>query len=84
MAGNVTQNGTGTGFWARVSVAILVAVSGCQIGGPAKLEPVGEARVDIEHAACIKKDTHHPKLWIGVYAARNLDTLLSRIGKSSV
>ena len=55
MAGNVTQNGTGTGFWARVSVAILVAVSGCQIGGPAKLEPVGEARVDIEHAACIKK-----------------------------
>jgi signal transduction histidine kinase len=34
-------------------------------------------------AACIKKDKQHPKLWIGVYAARNLDTLLSRIGKSS-
>ncbi len=34
-------------------------------------------------AACVKKDAQHPKLWIGVYAARNLDTLLSRIGKSS-
>ena len=34
-------------------------------------------------AACVKKDTQKPKLWIGVYATRNLDTLLSRIGKSS-
>jgi len=34
-------------------------------------------------AACIKKDKQHPKLWIGVYAARNLGEVLSRIGKSS-
>jgi two-component system, NtrC family, nitrogen regulation sensor histidine kinase NtrY len=46
-----------------------------------RLEGAGSAlRVD---AACIKKDKQHPKLWIGVYATRNLDTLLSRIGKSS-
>ena len=47
----------------------------------ARLEGAGHAlAVD---AACVKKDAQHPKLWIGVYAARNLDTLLSRIGKSS-
>ncbi len=47
----------------------------------ARLEGAGSAlAVD---AACIKKDKQRPKLWIGVYAARNLDTLLSRIGKSS-
>ncbi len=34
-------------------------------------------------AACVKKDAQHPKLWIGIYAARNLDALLSRIGQSS-
>ena len=36
-------------------------------------------------AACRRasKDPKHRELWIGVYAARNLDALLSRIGKSS-
>jgi two-component system, NtrC family, nitrogen regulation sensor histidine kinase NtrY len=47
----------------------------------ARLEGAGSAlAVD---ATCIKKDAQHPKLWIGVYAVRNLDTLLLRIGKSS-
>lgn len=47
----------------------------------ARLEGAGsQLAVD---AACMKKDAQQPKLWIGVYAARNLDTLLSRIGKSS-
>jgi signal transduction histidine kinase len=34
-------------------------------------------------AACVKRDGQHPKLWIGVYATRNLDALLARIGRSS-
>ena len=34
-------------------------------------------------AACLKRDRERPKLWVGVYAARNLDALLARIGKSS-
>ena len=47
----------------------------------ARLQGAGSAlAVD---AACVKKDAQHPKLWIGVYAARNLDALLSRIGKSA-
>jgi len=47
----------------------------------ARLEGAGSAlAVD---AACLKKDGRQPKLWIGVYATRNLDALLSRIGRSS-
>jgi two-component system, NtrC family, nitrogen regulation sensor histidine kinase NtrY len=47
----------------------------------AQLQGAGSAlAVD---AACVKKDSQRPKSWIGVYAARNLDTLLSRIGRSS-
>ena len=34
-------------------------------------------------SACVKRDTQHPKLWVGVYADRNLDALLARIGASS-
>jgi two-component system, NtrC family, nitrogen regulation sensor histidine kinase NtrY len=34
-------------------------------------------------AACIKRDRENPKLWIGVYAARDLASLLTRIGKST-
>lgn len=34
-------------------------------------------------AVCIKRDAQQSKLWVGVYAARKLDTLLTRIGKSS-
>jgi len=34
-------------------------------------------------AGCVRRDAQHPKLWIGVYAARNLETMLTRIGKSS-
>jgi signal transduction histidine kinase len=34
-------------------------------------------------ASCIRRDTSQAKLWVGVQATRNLDTLLSRIGQSS-
>jgi len=47
----------------------------------ARLEGAGNGLV--VDAACVKKDAQHPKLWIGVYAARNLDAVLTRIGKSS-
>jgi len=47
----------------------------------ARLE--GAGRTLTVDTACRKKDKQHPKLWIGVYAARNLGALLSRIGKSS-
>lgn len=43
----------------------------------------GDGRALAVEAACVRRDKHQPKLWIGVYAARNLDALLSRIGKSS-
>jgi two-component system, NtrC family, nitrogen regulation sensor histidine kinase NtrY len=43
----------------------------------------GDGRALAVEAACVRRDTQRPKLWIGVYAARNLDALLSRIGKSS-
>lgn len=43
----------------------------------------GDGRALAIEAACIRRDRQHPKLWIGVYAARNLEALLSRIGKSS-
>lgn len=43
----------------------------------------GDGRALAVQAACIRRDKRQPKLWIGVYAARNLDALLSRIGKSS-
>jgi len=33
--------------------------------------------------ACVKRESQHPKLWVGVYANRNLDALLARIGASS-
>jgi signal transduction histidine kinase len=47
----------------------------------ARLQGAGSAlAVD---AACIKADARRPKLWVGVYAARNLDALLTRIGKSA-
>lgn len=34
-------------------------------------------------ASCIRRDPSQTKLWVGVQATRNLDALLSRIGKSS-
>jgi signal transduction histidine kinase len=34
-------------------------------------------------ASCVRRDTSQPKVWVGVQAKRNLDSLLSRIGKSS-
>jgi signal transduction histidine kinase len=43
----------------------------------------GDGRALAVEAACVRRDKQQPKLWIGVYAARNLDALLSRIGKSS-
>ena len=34
-------------------------------------------------ASCVRRDSAQAKLWVGVYASRRLDSLLSRIGKSS-
>ena len=67
MARRAGRKRTGVGFWALTTVALLVAVSGCQIGQPAKLEPVGEAHVDVEHAACIKKGGDFRKTGGGGY-----------------
>jgi two-component system, NtrC family, nitrogen regulation sensor histidine kinase NtrY len=53
------------------------------VKAPANARLQGASRELFVDAACVKKDAHHPKLWIGVYAARSLDTLLLRIGKSS-
>jgi two-component system nitrogen regulation sensor histidine kinase NtrY len=50
---------------------------------PATARLEGARRALSIDATCVKKDAHQPKLWIGVYAARNLDALLLRIGKSS-
>lgn len=47
---------------------------------PGQREPDGRLRVV---ASCIRRDASHAKLWVGVQATRNLDTLLSRIGQSS-
>jgi len=59
---------------------------------PAAKSP-GQQGLAVE-ASCLKRDTQpspgqsqpkqaSTKLWVGVYAARNLDSLLSRIGKSA-
>jgi two-component system nitrogen regulation sensor histidine kinase NtrY len=34
-------------------------------------------------AACLRRDSARPKLWVGVYASRDLNAVLTRIGKSS-
>ncbi|RYZ03417.1 MAG: sensor histidine kinase [Myxococcales bacterium] len=47
----------------------------------AKLE--GEGKNLTISAACVKRDEQRTKLWVGVLATRNLDAVLSRIGKSS-
>jgi signal transduction histidine kinase len=49
--------------------------------GSARLQ--GEGHALAVTASCVKHDTQHPKSWVGVYAARHLDALLSRIGQSS-
>ncbi len=52
----------------------------------ARLRPAGKSPEQqglAVEASCLKRDSHNAKLWVGVYAARNLDSLLSRIGKSS-
>ncbi len=33
--------------------------------------------------ACVRRDAARPQLWVGLYAARRLDAVLARIGKSS-
>ena len=50
---------------------------------PASAQLQGQGKALAVSSGCVKRDTQHPKLWIGVYAARNLDALLSRIGSSS-
>lgn len=49
--------------------------------GKAELRGQGE-KLDVT-STCVKRDRDRPKPWVGVYAARNLNALLSRIGKSS-
>lgn len=48
-----------------------------------KAQVQGDGRALAVQASCVRRDARHPKLWIGVYAARNLAALLARIGKSS-
>ena len=50
---------------------------------PASAQLQGKGKALAVSSGCVKRDTQHPKLWIGVYAARNLDALLGRIGSSS-
>ncbi|HXK18424.1 MAG TPA: ATP-binding protein, partial [Polyangiaceae bacterium] len=50
---------------------------------PARAQLQGSGKALAVSTGCVKRDAQHPKLWIGVYAARNLDTLLTRIGRSS-
>lgn len=47
---------------------------------PGQPEQGGRLRIV---ATCIRRDASQAKLWVGVQATRNLDTLLSRIGQSS-
>ena len=48
-----------------------------------KAQVQGDGSALVVQASCVRRDAQHPKLWIGVYAARNLEALLARIGKSS-
>jgi two-component system, NtrC family, nitrogen regulation sensor histidine kinase NtrY len=43
----------------------------------------GGARSLKVEAACLRRDPARTKLWVGVYASRDLNAALSRIGKSS-
>lgn len=52
-----------------------------QAAGRAELRGSGK-QLEVS-AACLKRDRERPKPWVGVYAARNLEALLARIGKSS-
>ncbi|HYQ14446.1 MAG TPA: ATP-binding protein [Polyangiaceae bacterium] len=50
---------------------------------PTEARLFGAAKTLAVSAACVKRDREHPKPWVGVYATRNLEALLERIGKSS-
>lgn len=50
--------------------------------GDAGLRREGERELWVQ-AACVRRDPRQPERWVGVYAARNLEQLLLRIGKSS-
>ena len=71
--------GTAQGRVGQRDAQLLELVGKAQ--GSAGLQ--GDGRTLAVQATCVRRDKQHPKLWIGVYAARNLDALLSRIGKSS-
>jgi two-component system nitrogen regulation sensor histidine kinase NtrY len=58
-----------------------LAASISSAAGKTELRGQGQA-LDVT-TACIKRDHDHPKAWVGVHAARNLEALLARIGKSS-
>lgn len=49
--------------------------------GDARLQGEGKALAVL--ATCVKRDRDRPKTWVGVYASRQLDALLERIGRSS-
>ncbi len=70
---------TSPGEVGKKSAELLARVSKAPPG--AKLE--GEGKNLTLSSACLKRDPRHTKLWVGVLATRNLDALLSRIGKSS-
>jgi hypothetical protein len=50
---------------AMLALAIILAAAGCKPGGGDRLEPVGEARVDIEHKACLKAGGDYLRLGTG-------------------
>lgn len=57
-----------------------------QAAKPARLRPAGKSPEQqglAVEASCLKRDSRSSRLWVGVYAARDLNSLLSRIGKSS-
>jgi two-component system, NtrC family, nitrogen regulation sensor histidine kinase NtrY len=70
---------TAQGLVGQVSPQLLARVVKAPPG--ARLE--GEGKSLTISSACLKRDERHPKLWVGVRATRNLEVLLSRIGKSS-
>lgn len=70
---------TSPGRVGQKSPELSARVSRARAG--AKLE--GEGKRLALSAACTKRDERHKNLWVGVLATRNLDEMLSRIGKSS-
>jgi hypothetical protein len=53
------------GGWAGFFLITVLAAAGCKPAGGTKLEPVGQARMDIEHEACLKAGGQYLRLGKG-------------------